>query len=720
MSSPAGDEHTARELRTPGRRPRGPWVAAILGALCFANTLINGYAYDDRVLILENPRIHSLTNVRQIWLADWWAHAHQTADENDQRDRLYRPLTLFTFALNYAVHGLHATGFHALNLLLHAVVCFILWHFAKRFTGDSAVATITAVLFAIHPVHTEAVANVVGRAEILAALFLLGGLLILQPTNATPGLRRGLLAMPLFLAAVLSKETAVCYPAVAILVLLAAKQRPRPHPRWWLTHAGLLIVPLLLYFPLRYAALEGQLFRAQPPGVLVNPLVEANFVERVIGPLTIFGHYVRLLVVPDILSCDYGFAIINPQAGFIMMSLLGMIGAGGLLIALVGYARPAPIWRRLGTLAAIFLVSYALISNTILLIGVTLAERLMYWPSVAICILAATLITEFWRRQCATGKTLARSARLLRILGILLLVAIGLRTAVRNSDWFDNYSLFSRDVTTHPQGARLNHMYAVELVRMATGSPTREIQHGLLTEAETRLSAALGVDPAYARALALRGQVRAELGHDDDAFLDLESALLLDPNDRDARRALAQLRLYGVTDAMTRLASLREQVQQQPDDPARRLELANALIELGRFADALPELENVLALDPAHTTARRRLAEALALGHQNDRAIEEFQRVLTESPDDWLAHANLTTLLAENDASAALHHARRAYEINPNDLRTKLNLAEASALDGQTAEALTMYQALLDGPDLDDDNPLRSVIAERIRQLQRR
>lgn len=121
--------HTAG--RSPGQRfLLGPWLPTLMGALCLANSLSNRFAYDDHPLIVDNPRIQALTNLRDIWLSDWWYPAQGSSQADPQRDRLYRPLTLFTFALNHAVHELHPTGYHLVNVLLHAATCLLVWHLA--------------------------------------------------------------------------------------------------------------------------------------------------------------------------------------------------------------------------------------------------------------------------------------------------------------------------------------------------------------------------------------------------------------------------------------------------------------------------------------------------------------------------------------------------------------------------------------------------------------
>src|SRR5690606_38586413 len=162
--------------------------------------------------------------------------------------------------------------------------------------------TVAALLLAVHPVHVEAVANVVGRAEVPAALFICIGLLLFLPDDLkrlSP--LRAAVAGLAFLMALLAKETAVCYPGVALIALHHVARAPaagNERISWRrLAMLGLLVCwPLAVYFPLRIAALEGSLIRAGELSSIFNPLFTMHGMDRVIGVLTVFGHYVRLLV----------------------------------------------------------------------------------------------------------------------------------------------------------------------------------------------------------------------------------------------------------------------------------------------------------------------------------------------------------------------------------------------------------------------------------------
>lgn len=719
----------------------GAWLAAAAGGLVFLNTISNGFVYDDLPIVRDNPRIRSLGNLPEIWMSDWWQP--QDAEQEvgyRHRDRLYRPLAMFTFALNYAIGGLRPVGYHLVNIGLHAAACWLVWRFAQRLFADTAISSCAALLFAVHPIHCEAVAGVVGRAEVLASLFLLLGLLVLLPAGRAAGLGRAAGAAVLFLAALFSKETAVCYMPVALIVLHAAAEKPaRGRVRWWLMHAAVLLVPLVVYLPLRYAALDHHLLRDAAPTVFMNPLVLADLPHRWLHALTILGHYTRLLVVPAQLSANYGLAVIDPDRGPELMTLVGAVTVVVAAVALVGYARPQTTWRRLAVLTALSIASYALISNTVLLIGVSLAERLLYWPSVPMLLAVALAVVQLWRYAASNGKLSAGVLRLLRVCGVLLLVGLGLRSVVRNADWWDNLVLFARDVQTHPRSAELNEAVANEvlwelsarpdpdrIVALLPRAPADELwraMHGrrgpgrlrpLLEWIDGHLATALEVNPRSVKGMQLRGRVLGMLGDRQRAIAYFESATQFDSLDRVSQQLLAKLRADAEQEA-ARLAALAEQVSTRPADAVLRLEYGELLRQRGRYPEALAEIEEAARLAPEDGEVLRRLGEACLNMNEDGRALELLQRAVLKSPEDWRIHVNLSALLAGSDPDASLRHAREAHRLHPDAFETNQTLAEALAANEQFDEALEIYRTIY--RSLPPDDFLRGAIEGRIRDL---
>jgi len=709
-----------------------PVFAIALGVICHLGGLFNDFTYDDCAMVRDNPRIRSLTAFREIWLTDWWSE--QSDDQpylDPTRDRLYRPLTLFSFALNYALHENRPFGYHLVNLVLHALACWLVWRFARRLFDDELIAGTAALLFAVHPVHTEAVAGVVGRGEILATVFMLGGLLALLPRGGSPTSRRLLLSLPLFVAALLSKETAVCFPVMALIALHAVYGARREPLKPWFTRAAWLALPLLAYLPLRWYALGGRLVRVKLNSLLFLPLHDATLFERIHGPFTILGHYARLLLTPNNLSCDYGPAVFDPRRGPDTMTLVGLLAAASLAAALSGYLRSVTTHRRLAVCAAMFLGSYVLISNSVMLIGISFADRLMYWPSVPVVTGLAVGAAWFWKTHCAAPGARRSRMMLTRICALGLLFALGLRSIVRTADWKNNETLFAADLTTDPANPILNNAYAGILMSRArrldafvkaAGAPAAELAQAtaerdkLLDLAETLLRRSVDAEARFSDALVRFGDLHVLRGDTRRAVECLQRALLLNPADMKAKRLLT--RLHGDETALrARVEDLTRIIQERPDDLHSRTEIARALIDLGRADEALPQAETAARLAPENAEALKLYAEALLLNLRHDDALKIYQRVLSFAPTDWEAHSNLVTLLSSRDPAAALHHALTAHELQPDDLRTRINLAEAYALNGRIDEALGRFHEI--ARLLPEPHPHRELVTQRIAELER-
>lgn len=721
MPTPSADTHGSPPAR---RFLTGPWPAVIVGLLCYLSSLGNDFSYDDIPIVRDNPRIRAFVNIPEIWLTDWWLDP-QAPIQDPSRDRLYRPLSLQSFALNYAAHGLHPFGYHLVNVLLHAAACWLVWRLTLRLCGARGPAALAALLFAVHPVHAEAVAGVVGRAEILAALLMMAGLYALTcgPPAPTPG--RIAAAAAAFLGALFAKETAICYLPVALLALYAsvrdrlavAPPAERPATGWWVRAAVLLLVPLMIYLPMRIYALEARLLRDDVTSGLFNPVGMDEPLARVLGPFTVLGHYTRLMIAPAKLSCDYGLAIVDPRREPEWITLLGMLAAAAIVAGLLGLRSAAPRWRQIGLLTAVFVFSYGLISNTVLLIGVSLAERLFYWPSAPLLAAAAILIHGFWQRLCVPGGPMHERAGLLRTLGVLLLVALALRTTVRNLDWRDNETLFEADVATFPRGAHLSNCLAMVVIYNARLAADAEERTAHLVRAAGLLDRALSITPRYPDALRQRGEVYLLEGDFDRARQYFESALALNASDSRAQWLFAQVRV-GVEDDARRAAELVQRVEIDPTNVAARLELGRLYIALGHNFGALVVLREAHDLAPDDPDVLRAYGEALLINFEQPEALAVLRRVVELRPDDWETHTNLSRLLAEKDPPVALEHARRANELQPDDIRTQVNLAEAYFANRHPTEALRRFRRI--EAALDADSPLRQAVADRIRELERR
>ncbi len=415
----------APQPRRVANRPHLLAIAAIWAVVlvAYSNSFSTALIFDNTPIILQDPRIRAATadNLHQILRGEYWY--------TQLGNGLYRPLTTLSYLFNYTVLGNqdHPAGYHAVNFTLHALNASLLYLLALAIFGRRvATALIVALLWAVHPVLTESVTNVVGRADLLAAFGMLAALLCY---------RRGWYAAAAAACAVgmFSKESAVVIPLVALVYDLCFPGARSGRKR--IAGYAALATPCLLYFvvrpplyPLRIAFTD-------------NPLVGAGFVTARLTALKVMGKYIWLLFFPARLSSDYSYNAI-PLATWSDWRLIASLGAIAAIGALAVYGwRRDRRWLFFIALAAIGL---APVANIAKLIGTIMAERFLYIPAMGFagCVVLAGL---------ALGRRFPGAPRrALPVAAAVLIAAFAARTWARNTDWADARSMSASLVKSVP------------------------------------------------------------------------------------------------------------------------------------------------------------------------------------------------------------------------------------------------------------------------------
>jgi tetratricopeptide (TPR) repeat protein len=577
------------------RRPAA--LSALVAALAFLNTLPNRPVLDDGWAVLDNPLVRTLDAGRI--LAAQYGHAGGATLQGP-----WRPVATLTWALQYAVHGRAPLGYHLVNVLLHALATALVVLLARRLlqaavpSRAAAGALGAGLLFALHPAHVEAVAPIVGRADLLAAAFGLGALLLALGPR-TP--RRLSAAFAALLAGMLSKETAAAIPLLYALVAalvpdaagLAARPGLRsPGGRRALAAAAgtfcVLAAAVAAYLVLRpgaaIAPVESRWFGSHPPSVVWNTMTRA------------LAEYLRILVFPVELATDFGYAAKIPftlrfgAGSAVATAIWASVLAAGLFAA-----RRAPIF----SLAVLWTFAALLPVLNVVPIGVLMAERLLFLPSVGLCLLAGRLVVLAGGAATAASPAPPLAARLRPALGVLsatLLALLAGRTLARNADWRTPMALFEAELRTAPRHPVVNNNLAVEYT--ARGEPRRALE---------RLDVALAAAPAYWRAWVNRGVALQRLGDADGAFAAFARASAIAPREASplyfAGWALAERGEWArALEVLARAERL------EPEDPRTLLEAARCLAALGRTEEARMKLRRAAALDPQDPEPPRRLA----------------------------------------------------------------------------------------------------------------
>jgi hypothetical protein len=420
-----------------------PALVALVAFAVFTNTLSHQFVYDDNSVIVENPRVHDLANWGEIVTSPWWPRG------------LYRPVTSLTLAANWTLDPGDPAGFHLVNVLLHAIAAALVAVLGVRLMGMPG-GLAAGLLFAVHPVHVEAVANVVGRAEVLATVFALAAALaylrfgdLTGTAEGTP-VHRGLAAAGTVGCTVLalgSKESAFALPGVLLAVDLARAQAAGGSVRARLGHTWPLWVVVLL------VAVAWLVLRSLVVGELAGDfpapgLAGTSILDRVVIMLPVVPEYVRLLLAPARLSAEYSPDFLPVSARFGLPKVAGLLVLAGCAASAVALRRKAPVasaglvWAG----AALFVVGNVLVPS-----GVLLAERTLYLASAGICLALGSLWALLHREHPRAG-----------IATLVLAVVLGaVRTHTRSEVWRDDDTFFHQLVLDAPGSYRADWVAAM-------------------------------------------------------------------------------------------------------------------------------------------------------------------------------------------------------------------------------------------------------------------
>ena len=599
--------------KPPSRWRPHVWKMALLWALVFAaysNSFDAGFVYDNESLILNDARVHEATlpNAHRILSEGYWADQPATG--------LYRPLTTFSYLVNYAIlgNGSNPAGYHWVNLILHAANVSLVYALGLLIFGEPFLALALASFWGLHPLLTEGVTNIVGRADLLAAFGIVLGLLCHVQAISAARWRKTACLIVLILSqtiALFSKENGVVLPALMLTYDLVWPERSV-----WrrISSYAVLALPLIAYFSLR-----SQLHMHLVVPFHKNPLVGASFWAARMTAFKVIGRFLWLFVWPARLSADYSYNSVPlfgwPPAGWEDLAALLVLA-----LCLAGIALALRL-RRENKATCFFIffffIALAPTANLFLLIGSAMSERFMYLPAIGLTGCAVGLVSALARRT--SGKVLWAAAA-------IVCLTLALRTYARNSDWHDETSLWTSVTNVNPDDA---------VAHLNLGSALLEIP-GRVPDAISEYQSALRIYPNYAEAHNNLGAILLQSGRTAEAVAEYQAAVRLDPNYPDAHSNLggALSRMPGRLNEAT--AELETAVRLDPENARRRAALGNALLQTpGRLPEAITQLETAVRIDPELTDARYSLGIGLAqIPARIPDAILEFHAVLRSRPDD--------------------------------------------------------------------------------------
>jgi len=629
-------------------------ILFILTLLIYANTLTNEYALDDAIVITENNFVkQGLEGIDDILSTESFT-GFFGFDKQLVAGGRYRPLSIATFALEHEFFGQNPFISHLINILLYAFVVVLIFQVLQK---SSRVATeaafIIALLYALHPIHTEAIANTKGRDEILAFLFVLLAAKWLFYSKKNKLLVYTAAAISMFLA-MLSKEHAVVFVVLLPLGLYYLKRTKAQ-----IVHIIFVtLIPAALFVFLRYQVLGGMQIQ-ESSALMNNPFVDMTTGEKFATILLTWLWYLRLLIVPHPLTYDY-YPYHVPITGWdSIYPWLTLI----IVIALLFFAVKTLINRKFyGFWVWFFIGTFILMSNLFFPIGTFMNERFMFMPSLAFSVALGYGIHWLLKQ-----KTYTRA-------GFAVLIIVGLAYSVkaidRNRDWKNDFTLFTHDVQISENSAKGNCVAGGQLYEKAIEQSNTSQKQDLLQLARKYLEKAIDIHPTYNDAHLLYGNT---LFASDEPLKEVMphylSILNRAPRHQSAwKNALAVLQKGKPKNRLqwykklNSIDSTRFEINYQMGNIYGK--------HLNDLKKAEKYLKRAIQIKPGSIKALKDLAVVYGLTRRYKASVSQLRKVVKLKPEDASAWYNLgLSLNAMGQIDEAQKALDKAHELNPEQKR---------------------------------------------------
>ena len=405
------------------------------------NTLFNDYTVDDETVITNNSFVQKgIKGIPEIICQNYFKGDNKINVGEFSGGR-YRPFTLIVFAVEYQCFGANPFVSHLINVLLFTLLIallFKLFHNPIFREKDKYLAFFSCLLFAVHPIHTEVIANVKSRDEMITFILLIISLLTFLKNTEKKNRWLFFTSMLCFFLALLTKETAITFIIIVPLILYFFFNHS-------VKRSVLLTIPLIIVFA-GYALLR--LFIIGIPHSGISDIVNAPFIlatpaQAFATKVFILLKYLGLLIFPHPLSWEYGYN----QIPYVELSSIQFIFSISVLIGLSAYAIYSLKKKTLISFCILyFFITISLVANFIADTGAPLAERFLFQPSLAFCIATASLYINIHKKS----KVIATAFML------IILILFSVKSFMRNGEWKNNETLATTDVISSPNSIRAN------------------------------------------------------------------------------------------------------------------------------------------------------------------------------------------------------------------------------------------------------------------------
>ena len=616
-------------LQVPTEKPFNDrmWIILLffMAFALFANSIPNGYVLDDSGVLKDNFIVKKGFDGIPLILKTPYRYGSGAVI-----DDLYRPLSLVMFAAEWQISPKNPSVNHFVNVFFYAINCALLFLVLRKlFSRHSPLLPLFAtLLWMAHPIHTEVVANIKSRDEIMSVFFLflaLLGFIRYLNEKGTPWL---VLSVILYTLSFFSKEG-----VITCLVIF-------PLVGWYITGkipgktvigSVAMVVPALVYMMVRHYVLGR--FPAPPlaPVSITDNLLFAapDLAGRLATAIMILGKYLFLLIVPYQLVSDYSYNQI-PLVGFgdpaAILSLLVYAGALGYAVFKIR-SRSVAVFGIL-----FFMVTMSIYSNIFKLIGSSFGERFLFLPSIGFCLVLAWAILLLVGKEKSSGPKVPSSGKFRPELGLsvgLLVITIvfySVKTIARNAEWKSQWTLFGADVKRSPQSAHMHYYWGLTIRDKGKDLTDQAEYRNLMLQAIGEFKTALGIYSYYPECYEQLGLAYFRIHDYDESLKNYEQALKLNPYTSVTYGNMGII-YFQKGDLQKALELYQKSVTLDPNYDDGYFNLGSTYGTLGQFDKAIENFKKCLEIRPDYAQAYY----FLGLTYNNLKQFDEGKKYLDKA-----------------------------------------------------------------------------------------
>lgn len=622
-----------------------------LPLIAFLNTLDNTFVYDDVFTITDNYFIRNWGNFPAFFTDDYFKYSGEVT---------YRPVVTFSYFIDYSLWHLNPAGFHLTNILLHAVNAVLVYLLISAVSRSSTASFLPSILFALHPILTEAVNGISYREDLFATTFFLGSaLLFIQSAIRNPQskIHYYFLYIPAlfsYLLALCSKEMAITLPLIIFLLdwLLGDKGRIKKNIINY--YIGFILVSIFYLF-LRFVWFHNPVEKQ-----LMYP--DNSFLVNLLTMPKIFCSYIKLFFFPISFNAEY--IIAHTKTPFAATFILSIIFLG--VIGVITY-RFYHHSRCLFFFMLWFFVTLAPMLN-IMPIANIMAERYLYLPSVGFCAILAYITIGIWRYACTfisweggnLNVSTSRFNQLLLVFVTCLILIPAVQYSVftikRNKIWKDPFTFWSKTVEDSPNSSRAhNNLGMIYLQKDKTDLAICEFQASIAIES----------DPEYHHNLGMAYQKK---GMKEEALQEYYRVLAVNPNSALTYNNMGNI-LIDTGRFDEGILKFKEAVRLKPSYYDAHYNLGLAYFKKGLLDASIGEFELAIHYEPDHAEAHSCLGTAYANKGQFDKAIVEIEEAVRQKPNYPNAYKNLGLIYLnyKKDIQKALYCFNEFLKLDPKN-----------------------------------------------------